>query len=210
MTKDNFLDTNVILNYSNYDGENSRDIIKKCYLFIKNKNGGFILCGAVMDELSDIVIKRANIHKAVIKKLKDEKFSFEGVSNRDTPFAIKLYEALKNQDIKKVSEELSKERDLSEINIQKFIKLLADERVIPLEQIDTELVNRIHDIIQNHADCKILASALQLQKNREIFLFVTVDGKDLNPNRYNYLKEHFEINFPKEDYKFPELKNLLF
>ena len=211
MTKDNFLDTNVIFNYSNYNGDNSKDIIKKCYLFIKNKNGGFILCGAVMDELSNIIIKRANIHKAVIKKLQDEEFILESlISNRDIPFAKKLYEALKNHDIKKASEELSKERDLSEINIHKFIKLLADERVIPIEQIDNELVNRIHDIIQNHADCKILASALQLQKNREIFLFVTADGKDLNPNGYNYLKEHFDINFSKEDYKFPELKNLLY
>ena len=66
------------------------------------------------------------------------------------------------------------------------------------------MVNKIHDIISNHADCKILASALQLQKIREPFLFVTADGKDLAPNHYDFLKDHFKINYPKEGYLFPD------
>ena len=213
MAKDNFLDTNIIFNYSNYLGDSSKEIITKCYFFIKNKNGNFILCGAVLEELSNIIIKRSNIHKAVIKKLKDEKFSFESLlSERDVPFAKKIYEALKNQDIKKVSEELARERDLSEMYIQKFLKVQVDERVISIEQINNELVNKIHDIIQNHADCKILASALQIQtqEGRETFFFVTSDGKDLDPNGYEYLKEHFKTNYSKENYKFPELHNLMF
>lgn len=211
MTKDNFLDTNIIINYSNYNEENSRDIVKKCYLFIKNKTGKFILCGAVIEEIANYIIKRANLHKAVIQKLEDENFPLESLlSSKDLPFAIKLYESLKAKGLKRASIELSKERDLPEIIIHRFIKVLVDEKVIPVEQINNVLVNRIHDIIQNHADCKILASALQLQKDRELFFFVTADAKDLNPNGYYYLKEHFDINFPKEDYKFPELKNLLF
>jgi len=51
---------------------------------------------------------------------------------------------------------------------------------------------------------------LQLQSKRDIFLFVTADGNDFDPNGYEYLKEHFEINYPKEKYKFPELLNLMF
>ncbi len=211
MIKDNFLDTNVIFNYSNYINQSPSRIIKKCYLFIKNKKGRFILCGAVLEELSNIIIKRANLHKAVIKKIKDEDFSFDSLlSNKDIPFAKKLYEKLKNKRIDVVSAELARERDLSDISIQKFLKIQVDERVIPIEQIYTNLVNKLHDIIPNHADCKILASAIQLQNIRETFLFVTADGRDLSPNGYDYLKEHFEINYPKENYKFPELLNLMF
>lgn len=211
MVKNNFLDTNVIFNYSNYIEKNSKDIIKKCYLFIKNKQGMFILCGAVLEELSKIIIKRANIHKAVVKKIEIEEFSFEDlIFKRDIPFAKKLYERLKDHDIKKTSIELAQERDLSEIAIQKFLKSQVDKRVIPLEQIDNELVNKIHEIISNYADCKILASALQLQKNIDIFLFVTADAKDLDPNGYDFLKEHFKINYYKKKYKFPELLNLMF
>ncbi len=211
MTKNNFLDTNVIINYSNYNEGNSKDIIKKCYRFIKNKDGNFILCGAVIEELAGYIIKRANIHKAVINKLEDENFSFESlIPSKDIPFAIKLYELVKAKGLKKASLELAKERDSSEITIQRFIKISADEKVIPVELIENDLVNKIQDIIPNHADCKILASALQLQKNRDPFFFVTADGKDLDPNGYDYLREHFEINYAKENYKFPELKNLLF
>jgi len=211
MVKDNFLDTNVIFSYSNYIEENSKDIIKKCYLFIKNKQGDFILCGAVLEELSKIIFKRANIHKAVVKKIEIEEFSFENlISKMDIPFARKLYEKLKDRDIKETSIELARERDLSEIALKKFLKIEVDEKVIPLEQIDNELVNKIHEIIPNHADCKILASAIQLQNTRAIFLFVTADGKDLDPNGYEYLKEHFEINYPNEKHKFPELLNLMF
>jgi len=211
MVKNNFLDTNVIFNYSNYIQGGSKDIIKKCYLFIKDKQGKFILCGAVLEELSNIIVKRANIHKAVIRKIETEEFSFENlISKRDIPFAKKLYEKLRNQNIKKISIELAKERDLSEIAIQQFLKIQVDERALPLEQINNELVNKIHDIISNHADCKILASALQFQKDKDIFLFVTVDAKDLDPNGYDFLKEHFEINYSKEKYKFPELLNLMF
>ena len=211
MVKDNFLDTNVIFSYSNYIKENSKGIIKKCYLFIKNKQGDFILCGAVLEEISKIILKRANIHKAVVKKIEIEEFSFENlISKRDIPFAKKLYEKLKDRDIKETSIELARERDLSEIAIKKFLKIEVDEIVIPIEQIDNELVNKIHEIIPNHADCKILASAIQLQNTRAIFLFVTADGKDLDPNGYEYLKEHFEINYPSEKYKFPELHNLMF
>lgn len=209
MVKDNFLDTNIIFNYSNYIQNVSKDIIKKCYLFIKNKEGKFILCGAVLEELSSIIVKRAKIHKAVIKKIENEKFSFNSlVSDRDIPFAKKLYEKLKNQEIKKTSNELAMERDLSEITIQKFLKTQIDESVISIEQIDNDIVNKIHEIILNHADCKILASALQFQEKKDIFLFVTVDGQDFNPNVYEYLKEHFGLNGPKV--KFPELLNLLF
>lgn len=211
MAKDNFLDTNIIINYSNYNDEGSKDIVKKCYSFVKNKNGHFIVCGAVIEKLSNHMIKRANIHKAVIKKIEDENFSFDSmIPLKDVPFAIKLYGSLKDKGSKKASIELSKERDISDIMIQRFLKILVDEKVIPVGSIDNSLVNKIHDIIQNHADCKILASAIQLQKDREIFFFVTADAKDLDPNGYHYLKEHFEINYPKEKYKFPELRNLLF
>jgi predicted nucleic acid-binding protein len=212
MEKNSFLDTNVIFNYSNHH-EQSKEIVRKCYLYISNKKGKFIICGAVLEELQEIIVKRARIHKAVIKKIAESNYSFEDdclISKKDIPFAKQLYENLKSLKLEKASFELSKERDLSKTIIEKFLSVQIDERAIPIEQIDNELVNKIYDIIQNHADCKILASALQLQKDRELFLFVTADGKDLDPNGYDFLKDQFELNYPKEKYKFPDLLNLMF
>lgn len=216
MEKDSFLDTNVIFSYSNYNEQSKEEfeeIIKKCYLYICSKKGRFIVCGAVLEELQETIKKRARIHKAVVSKIQNQEYSFENnllVSKRDIPFVKKLYEQFKNNETEKVAIFFRLERRLSEIAIQKFLETDVDEKVIPLEQIQTELVNKIHDIISNHADCKILASALQSQQGREIFLFVTADEKDLAPNHYDFLKEHFEINYPKEKYQFPQLKNLYF
>jgi len=212
MEKDSFFDTNVIFSYSNYNDQ-SKEIIKKCYLYVSNKKGRFILCGAVLEELFEIIKKRARIHKEVISKIENRDYSFEDsilISKRDIPFAKQLYEKLKNLEPEKVSLELAKERDISKIAIENFLRNKIDEKVIPVEQIDKELIKKIHDIIPNHADCGILASALKLQKNRDLFLFVTADGQDLNPKAYYFLKEHFEINYKKEDYIFPQLKNLVF
>jgi hypothetical protein len=217
MEKNSFMDTNVIFSYSNYH-EQFKDrispIIKKCYMYIINKKNKFILCGAVIEELQEIIKKRARIHKSIMNKIqKPQEYSFEEdylLSKRDIPFAKQLYERFKGGNLENISNYFKLERRLSEIAIQKFLETQVEERVVTLEQIENDLVNKIHDIIANHADCKILASALQFQKDKETFLFVTADGKDFAPNSYEYLKEHFEINFSKEGYKFPELLNLMF
>ncbi|HLD10664.1 MAG TPA: hypothetical protein VJB89_01160 [Candidatus Nanoarchaeia archaeon] len=213
MDKDSFLDTNVIINYSRYVKEGSSYIEEKCFLFISNKKGRFILCGAVLEELSKFSKKKAFIHKIVIDKIKNESINFENIlSKKEIPFAKKLYEIFKDKDIKEVAEKLSFERDILQISIDKFLNSKVDETVINIEEIDNELVNKIHDFIDNHADCKILASALQFQSqtNREIFLFVTADEKDFSPNGYKFLIDQFVIIGLNKKYKFPELYNLRF
>jgi hypothetical protein len=206
------LDTNIIFNYSNYT-DYSNKTIEKCYLFIKNKSGNFILCYAVLKELEEIIKKRARIHKAVIEKIRDNSYLFENsplLSFRDIPKAKQLFEKFKSTPINKVEDRFDEDRKISEIKIDKFIQFCVDERAISIEEININLVNIIHNYIENHADCKILSSAIQLQKDRPIFLFVTADGTDFSPNGYDYIKEHFEINYSKENWIFPELVNLMF
>ena len=191
MGKDNFLDTNVIFHYSNYN-DSSSNLLRKCYFFIINKLGNFILCEAVLKELNEIIKKRARVHKAVIEKIKNSKYSFEEsslLSKRDVPFVKQIYEKYKNKSEEEVERLLQIDRRYSELKIEKFLQINVDEKVVPLNQIKGDLVNKIHDIIPNHADSKILASAIQLQsqEGKKLFLFVTADGKDLNPNGYEYL-----------------------
>jgi len=216
MEKDNFLDTNVIFSYSNYHEQFKDDlppIVGKCYNFISNKRGRFIVCFAALEELQEIIIKRARIHKIVLDKIQDPNIDFENnsfLSKRDIPRVKKIYEKFKGYKIEVVVNYFKLERRLSELVIQKFLENMTDERVVPIEQIETVIINEINDIITNRADCKILASALQIQKSRDLFIFVTADGKDLSPDIYNSLKEHFEINHKKEGHIFPELLNLMF
>jgi len=210
MNKDSFLDTNVIVNYANYKEGISKEIVGKCYRYIKNKSGRFIVCFAVMRELENIIVKFSNIYKAVLKKLEDSDYSLaesKYLAKRDMPFAEKLYVAFKDKEFNKTKEMFAIERDIFEIEIERFLKSNVDLKVIPLEQIKIELVNTIYDIIDNYADCQIIASALQYRKEiKEGFLFVTADKKDLNPNGYDYLKDYGML----KNYEFPELHNLMF
>jgi len=213
MDKESFIDTNVIVHYANYQEDKSIDILNKCYSYVINKKGKFIICYMVIKELYRVMGQLSIIHKEVLMKVKNNNHSMKNnnnLSEKDLAFAEKIYSTYKQTEVKKLTEILSSEREIFEISIERFLKTQVDEKVIPIEQIQTELVNKIHDIILNHADCKILASALQLQKTRGLFLFVTADGKDLAPNHYDFLIDHFKINYPREKYIFPELLNLMF
>jgi len=213
MDKDSFLDTNVIVYYINYQQESSTEPIYRSYIYIANKKGKFIICHAVIRELYNVMSKFATLHKEVLKKVEDSSYNFEenkNISKRDLPFAQKIYFSYKDYNTKDLKEIFASQRDIFEIGTEQFLKNKVDSQVMPMEQINLELVNKIRDIIPNYADCQILASALQYQKDKGIFLFVTADGEHLDPNGYDFLKEHFEINYPKEKYQFPELKNLYF
>ena len=213
MEKDSFIDTNVIINYVNYQKDKSKDIVTKCYLYVVNRKNKFIICHTVIRELSNILTKLTILHREVLKKIENEAYSMnksKNLSNKDLPTAEKLYFAHKEINEKKLREIFSLERDIFEIEIERFLKNKVDIKIIPIEEIKIELVNALRDFIENYADCQILASALQYQKDRKIFLLVTADGKDFAPNNYDFLKNQFELNYPNEKYKFPELLNLMF
>jgi predicted nucleic acid-binding protein len=208
MGKDSFLDTNVIVNYVHYKENKSIDIIKRCYAYIANKSERFIICYAVLNELFNVIKKLSIIHKEVLAKVENNNHSIEkdkSLSERDISFAEKLYLTHKQTELKKLNEIFSSEREIFEIKIEQFLKYQLDERVIPIESIKIELVNKIWEIISNYADCRILASAIQAQQKRDIFCFVTAD-KHFDLRGYTFIKEDPRF----KEYKFPELNNLLY
>ncbi len=101
---------------------------------------------------------------------------------------------------------LISELTILEIRIDQFLKFKVDEKVILIDEIRNDLVSILHDLVDNYSDCRILASAIQEQEKRAIFLFVTKDREHFNPNAYDFIKEDPRF----EKYKFPELKNLYF
>lgn len=213
MEKDSFLDANVIIYYVNYQKESAAEPIFRSYAYISNKKGRFIICQAVIRELYNVLSKFSALHQEVLKKVENNSYDFEESKNipkRDLPFAQKLYLSYKNCGINELKSIFASQRDIFEIGIEQFLKNKTDIQAMPIEQINLELVNKIREIIPNYADCQILASAFQYQKGREAFLFVTADREHLNPNGYDFLKEHLEINYPKGIYQFPQLKNLCF
>ncbi|MCK4997105.1 hypothetical protein KAS08_02270 [Candidatus Pacearchaeota archaeon] len=209
MTIDNFLDTNIVVNYVNRNNT-SKKIVKDCYDYVESIKGKIILCGFVANELEKLFEKRSRIHNAVLKKVKDKNYDLsENLNRRESPRAKKLYVKVKDIEIKKLSELLAKERVSFEMGVEKFLKIEVDKIIINPREINQELVRKINDIISNIDDCKVLASALQYQSKEEhLFNFVTADD-DFSENGYEYLKEHFKINHSKDEIRFPKLVNLL-
>ena len=208
MGKDSFLDTNVIVHYVNYKEDKSIEIIKRCYSYIKNKSEKFIICYAVLNELFNVIKKLSIIHKEVLAKVENSSHSIEknkNLSERDISFAEKLYLTHKQTELKSLNEIFASEREIFEIKIEQFLKYQLDERVIPIEKIKIELVNKIWEIISNYTDCRILASAIQAQQERDIFYFVTADNH-FDLNGYAFIKDDSRF----KEYKFPELNNLLY
>ena len=74
---------------------------------------------------------------------------------------------LKNEDFNKLEKLFLKEREIFEEKIELFLKFNVDIKIISINQIDIKIVNEIYNFIPNHADCKVLASALQFQKTKK-------------------------------------------
>jgi len=204
---DSFLDTNVIVNYLDYrKGDESPS---RSYLYIKNNNGKFVICYAVLRELNNLIHKFSDIQRAVLKKIEDGNYKFEqdkNLSKRDIPYLQKMYIGYRDWDYNKLKAEFSFQRDRFDIAVRNFIKNKADIKAVPFDEIKSELVNALHDIISNYPDCQILASALQYQEDKPVFLFVTADSEHFNPSAYEYIKDYSIL----KKCKFPELKNLSF
>ena len=75
MSQASFLDTNVIINYANYQKDKSDEIVQKCYSYVISKSGKFIVCCAVIRELYNVMTKRSIIHKEVLRKIEDNAYS---------------------------------------------------------------------------------------------------------------------------------------
>ncbi len=203
---DSFLDTNVIVYYVNYDKESASAASSRSYFYILNKKSRFIICHAVIRELGNVVNKFSTINKEVLKKVINPDYDLEKekrIAKKDILFAQKLYLTYKDDNPEEIKETFALERDRFEIGIEQFLKNKVDIKVISIEQIEIELVNIIRDFVDNFADCQILASAIQYQKDKEKFLFVTADGEHLGSNNYNFLKQDSRL----KNHKFPKLLN---
>lgn len=205
---DFFFDTCVIIKYASYDPNAQNLLNSKCFEYIRNKKGKYILCYYVLDELRNNIKKRALIYRVALKKIFNPNYlmgDFGVLSRQDVAFANKLFESYKSKDIEKVSEIFFEEKNNFQRKIDNFIKILSNEKVIPIEMIDKEIVSVLKSFIEKHSDCLVLASAIQEQQKRETFSFVTCDDH-FNPNNYEFINEDPKLG----KCKFPELKNLLY
>src|SRR3989344_3879009 len=211
MAKDSFFDTSVIIHYASFSKNIKQELVKRCYEYIVQKKGKYLLCFYVQSEIKNRVRKRRIIYDEALRKIREVNYEIgsskisEELNERDLSNAKKIYEIYKKIRLEDVLKIFGEEQSIFERKIDQFLKFHLDERVIPIEAIKLELINMLHDLIENYADCKVLASALQAQEERNNFYFVNAD-KHFDSNGYLFIQEDPRF----KNYKFPELKNLLY
>ena len=183
---DSFFDTNVIVNYANFTEQTTNNIIHRCFVYINNKKGKFIISFYVRKELDGILEKRAIINKVVSDSIKKGSFyNSRQLSERDLPYAKKQYENLKYK--KNAQDILFEELDHFRTRVYLFRNKLLDKTELLESEINISLVNVIREFIEDYSDCKVLASAIQIQQSQEQFLFVTAD-RHIDSCSYNIIE----------------------
>lgn len=206
---DSFFDSSVVINYLEFFLYKT-ELRKRCRDYI-DSNKEFLLCAYALKEIQGFINKRDVQFNEVLKKIKDNSYKI-GVDNEtrilnkeDIIYTEELFENLKMLDVDLLSKRFENEISVMHLNLRVFLKNRIKEFVIMENEIDQALVNLLHEFLKKYADCKILASALQSQQDRDIFLFVTSD-KHFNENEYAFIEEEPRL----KEYKFPKLKNLLY
>lgn len=205
---ESFLDTNVIINYFEFDYIKEQ-LRKKCFEHVKNANK-ILISFIVEEELRREITKRKEIYGQVLEKIKNPSFQIGYKSSLflnkdDCLFAEGLYAQLKGEKAEELKKEMDYEIDFLRNALKSFLKNKVSYIAIKKSELNQDILSIIQDFITDFADCQVLTSALQMQQAREQFLFVTAD-KHFDSGSYNFVEEELRL----KEYKKPELKNLLF
>ena len=206
---ESFLDINVIVNSieANFIQE---ELKKKCFEYVKTNEEKILISFFVQEGLKRVILKRKEMYKLVLEKIKDPSYeiTFEKavlLNRKDILFANSLYLTLKKEEFSGIKQRMDNEINFLNFSVSYFLEKLPNKFLIKEEKLDSSLISLIYDFIIDPEDCRVLASAISIQREREQFLFVTCDQHFI-PGSYDTLKEDPRL----KEYKLPELLNLLY
>jgi hypothetical protein len=204
--KDSFFDTSVVIHYASYNKQIQQDLVKRCYDYIVNKNGKFLLGYYVESEIKSRIKKRRIIYDEALRKIKNSSYEIgNSIISKDLKERDIMQELHKKDKLLTVSEIFAQDQALFERKIDQFLKFWVDEIIVPINSIEQDIINILNEFIKNYADCRVLASAIQAQRGREVFYFVAAD-KDFDEPGYAFIQEDSRM----KRYQFPELYNFLY
>ncbi|MBM3234419.1 hypothetical protein FJZ19_04990 [Candidatus Pacearchaeota archaeon] len=178
---DIFLDTCIII--ANFDEKDKFYLLAKRFI---SKNKSFII--SIYQEKKELPYFFFRKDKILSEAIKFSAYSSYSIDTKDLRPKDEL-------NLKKIiaqikagslmqSELLIWKREIYLLRqkINYFIRNNISRRVTPLEKIDSNLVNLLNSLINNKADCYILASAIQESKQIKLII-ITTDKGDWNRER---------------------------
>ncbi len=204
-----FLDSCVVINFLEFGFGNTL-LKKKCFDYI-SKEERFLFCFYTLGEIKTFIRKREIQLNEILRKKQDQSYQFgtnketEFLKKSDFIFIEKLYDELKGFECSILNEKFEYQIRTIRLQFDLFLKnKISDISIKPLE-VKKEILSVIYDFLGDYADCRILASAIQMQQNREQFLFVTAD-RHFSEGTYDYIKKDIRL----KEYEKPVLLNLLY
>jgi len=206
---DSFLDTTVIIKYLEY-GYIKESLRKRCFEHITASKNKVFISFIVKNELDRVVLQRKEMYEYILKKIKDPSYELDHkktiyLNKQDILFIQEFCLKLKDKDTRRLKQDFESEIDFLRVSLDIFLKNKVNEIAIAKSDLDSFALSLINDSLNDFADSRVLTSAIQMQKNKDIFFFVTAD-KHFSPNEYEFIRTEPRL----KDYKFPKLKNLLY
>jgi len=203
-----FLDTNIIMRYFEY-GYNKDDFSKRCFEYVKSEDK-VLISYIIQDELKRNILRMRELFNCVIRKIKNSTYEIDYrktsyLNKEDELITIKLYMSLKDINLGDLKRSFDEQINYLNDSLYVFLKNKVSDIEITKSELDKNILSVVRESIEDFSDCKVLTSAIQMQQDKDIFLFVTADSH-FSPNEYDFLKNDFRL----EKIKIPILKNLLF
>lgn len=229
--KNFFLDQSIIVGYASFIFNEPEAIIKAierfgkiCVDFIEsNKKEQFITCFYIIEnDLPKFKNRRKIVLQEIRKKIQNPNYEIGSselakkyLYKRDINWAKRIFSLLRILTPKQLFNLLIKIDAVFSIRIEYLIKNVIDKIVVPIEEINKELVNILREFIDDYSDCNILASVLQYTtdqsksilktKIERKIIFITLDKEHFNENNIAFIKEDQRL----KNHKFPEVRVLI-
>ena len=226
-----FLDQGVIIGYADsiFDSnkqnkqEAGKELVGKIDIFAEasvkfietKEEKTFSTCFYIVKhDLPKFLARRALIIEEIRRKIKDSDYGI-GSSEiakkylypRDIAWANKIFlikDLLKGKE-KELSSFLLEIETVFKRRIAFFINKILNKVVIPIKDIERDLMWHFHSFINNYSDCNVIASAVQCNTNLFRILVITTDKKD-----WQNIKECLDTNLTlSQKYKAPKWLYLL-
>lgn len=222
-----FLDQGIIVGYASFIFNESEAIIKAvesfskiCVEFIeKNNREEFITCFYIVEnDLPKFKNRRGIVLQEIRKKMQNPNYEIGSsdlakkcLYKRDINWANRIFSLLRVISQKQLLNLLIRIDAVFSIRAEYLIKNIISKIVIPIEEINKELVNVLREFIDDYSDCNIFASVLQYATESKSIIeakkiiFATLDKEHFNENNTAFIKGGPKL----KNYEFPEVKILI-
>jgi glutaredoxin-related protein len=177
---DTFLDTCIILSRFNDQDK----YYERICIFLDDPGSKIISKYQEQEEIPNLFRRKKRVINEALQFFKDRKYlvNYEGLTNKEQAILRSLVSKINfNKETEENLREKLREIINWETKVNFYVQSKISRKVVPVLDINMDLVMLIKKINQNSADAKIIASAIQEHQKDNLIAF-TLDNRDWKIN----------------------------